>query len=44
VTGGFLTPPFEFRKCCAGGIEVSELLPHLRGCVDDLYILRAVHG
>jgi hypothetical protein len=44
VTGGLLPSPFEFRKSGESGIEVSELLPHLRGCVDDLCVLRAVHG
>ena len=44
VTGGLLPSPFAFQKCGESGIEVSELLPHLRGCVDDLCVLRAVHG
>jgi Protein of unknown function (DUF1501) len=44
VTGGLLPSPFAFEKCGQSGIEVSELLPHLRGCVDDLCVLRAVHG
>ncbi len=44
VTGGLLPSPFAFRKCGQSGIEVSDLLPHLRGCVDDLCVLRAVHG
>ena len=44
VTGGLLPSPFAFQKCGESGIDVSELLPHLRGCVDDLCVLRAVHG
>ena len=44
VTGGLLPSPFEFQKCGGSGIDVSELLPHLKGCVDDLCVLRAVHG
>ena len=44
VTGGLLPSPFAFQKCGESGIEVSELLPHLRRCVDDLCVLRAVHG
>jgi hypothetical protein len=44
VTGGLLPSPFAFQKAGESGIEVSELLPHLRGCVDDLCVLRAVHG
>jgi hypothetical protein len=44
VTGGLLPSPFAFQKCGRSGIEVSELLPELRGCVDDLCVLRGVHG
>ena len=44
VTGGLLPSPFSFQNSGESGIEVSELLPHLRGCVDDLCVLRAVHG
>ncbi len=44
VTGGLLPSPFAFEKCGQSGIEVSELLPHLKGVVDDLCVLRAVHG
>jgi hypothetical protein len=44
VTGGLLPSPFAFQKCGESGIDVSDLLPHLRRCVDDLCVLRAVHG
>ena len=44
VTGGLLPSPFAFEKCGSSGIDVSELLPNLRDCVDDLCVLRAVHG
>ncbi len=33
-----------FRKHGRSGIEVSDLLPHLAGCVDDLCVLRGCHG
>jgi hypothetical protein len=33
-----------FRKHGQSGIEVSDLLPHLAGCVDDLCVLRGCHG
>jgi hypothetical protein len=33
-----------FQKHGRSGIEVSDLLPHLAGCVDDLCLLRGVHG
>ena len=44
VTGGLLASPFGFEKCGASGVEVSELMPHLKGQVDNLCILRGVHG
>jgi hypothetical protein len=33
-----------FRKHGQSGTEVSDLLPHLAGCVDDLCVLRGCHG
>jgi hypothetical protein len=33
-----------FRKYGQSGIEVSDLLPHLASCVDDLCVLRGCHG
>jgi Protein of unknown function (DUF1501) len=44
ITGGLLPSTFAFRKAGESGIEVSDLLPHLRECVDDLCVLRAVYG
>ncbi len=44
VTGGLLASPFGFEKSGASGIEVSELMPHLKTVVDDICILRGVHG
>lgn len=43
-TGGLLPTPFHFRPHGQSGIEISELLPHLAGCVDDLCVLRSVVG
>jgi Protein of unknown function (DUF1501) len=31
----------RFRKCGASGIEVSDFLPHLAGCADDLAVIRS---
>ena len=40
-----LLPPLRpFRAHGQSGIEVSDLLPHLAGCVDDLCLLRGCHG
>ncbi len=33
-----------FRKCGGSGIEISDLLPHLAGCADDLCLLRGCYG
>ncbi|MBL8829816.1 MAG: DUF1501 domain-containing protein [Planctomycetaceae bacterium] len=44
VTGGLLPSPFKFKAHGASGIEVSELLPRLSTCVDDLCVIRSLHG
>ncbi len=36
-----MASPFTFRKHGQSGIEVSELLPHLSGVVDDLAVIRS---
>ncbi|MCS6776502.1 MAG: DUF1501 domain-containing protein [Chloroherpetonaceae bacterium] len=41
-TGNLLGSPFAFRKYGQSGIEVSELLPHLATCVDDLCVIRSM--
>jgi hypothetical protein len=33
-----------FKKYGRAGIEVSDLLPHSAGCVDDIAVLRSCHG
>jgi hypothetical protein len=44
VTGGLMPSPFAFQPSGKSGIEISELLPRLRGCADDLCVLRSVHA
>jgi hypothetical protein len=40
-----LMPPLRpFRRRGQCGMEVSDLLPHIAGCVDDLCLFRACHG
>jgi hypothetical protein len=39
-----LAPRCTFRKHGESGIEVSDLLPNLATCVDDLCVLRGCHG
>ena len=41
-TGNLLASPFQFAKHGQCGTEVSELLPHLSGCVDDLCVIRSM--
>ncbi len=43
-TGNLLRSPFRFRKYGESGIAVSELFPHLAGCVDDLCVINSMHG
>ena len=33
-----------FRKYGQSGIEVSDLLPHIAECVDDISLIRSCHG
>src|SRR5256885_1911824 len=42
-TGGLMAVPYRFQKHGRSGIEVSELLPHLGKCVDDLCVVRSLH-
>jgi uncharacterized protein (DUF1501 family) len=42
-TGGLMPVPFAYRRCGRSGIEVSELLPHLGTCIDDVCILRSLY-
>src|SRR5204863_1807459 len=44
VTGGLLPSPFTFRPGGKSGLPVSDLLPNLRECADELCVLRAVHA
>ena len=41
---GLLAPIKKFRPCGRSGLEISEFLPHISQCVDDLCIVRGMHG
>jgi hypothetical protein len=41
-TGNLLASPFRFQKHGKAGIEVSELFPHVAGCIDDLCVIRSL--
>ncbi|MEC7408111.1 MAG: DUF1501 domain-containing protein [Planctomycetota bacterium] len=42
--GNLLKSPWKFRKYGQSGLPVSDLFPHVAKHVDDLCILRSVHG
>ncbi|MFM9058893.1 MAG: DUF1501 domain-containing protein [Planctomycetaceae bacterium] len=43
-TSGFLKRPgWNFRRRGACGTEVSDLFPHIGGCVDDIALIRSMH-
>ena len=42
--GNLMASPYKFKKHGGCGTEVSELYPHLAGCVDDLCLIRSLHS
>ncbi|MBC8166838.1 MAG: DUF1501 domain-containing protein [Bryobacteraceae bacterium] len=40
----WLAPFWEFRKDSECGTEVSDLLPNIRKCMDDICLVRSMHG
>jgi hypothetical protein len=42
--GKLLASPFQFRKCGRSGAELSELLPHTAGVIDELTLVRSMAG
>jgi Protein of unknown function (DUF1501) len=43
-TGNLLKSPWKFTQHGQSGAWVSELFPHVAGCVDDLCIINSMHG
>ena len=43
-TGTLLKSPWKFKQHGKSGIPVSELFPHVAGCVDDLCLIHSLHG
>src|SRR6266851_55351 len=41
-TGNLLQSPFKFQKHGNAGIEVSELLPNIGSCIDDICVIRSM--
>jgi len=44
ATAGLLASPFKFEPRGKSGVPVSELLPRVAGCIDDMCILRSLHS
>ncbi len=44
VTGGLLPSPFAFQPGGQSGLQISDLLPRLRDCADDLCLVRSMVG
>src|SRR5436190_14229103 len=42
--GNLLASPWSFKKYGESGIDVSELLPHVAECVDDLCVIRSMQA
>jgi hypothetical protein len=42
-TGGLMPVPTGYRNCGQSGLPVSELLPKLGECIDDLCVIRSMH-
>ncbi|MEX2288317.1 MAG: DUF1501 domain-containing protein [Planctomycetaceae bacterium] len=43
-TGNLLRSPWNFQKRGESGIEVSELFPHVGGCIDDICLINSMWG
>ena len=41
-TGNLLASPYKFKKHGQSGTDVSELFPHVAGCVDDICVIRSM--
>jgi hypothetical protein len=43
-TGNLLASPWKFNKHGQSGVEVSELLPRVASCIDDVCVIRSMHA
>jgi hypothetical protein len=41
-TGNLLASPWKFKKHGRSGVEVSELLPRVASCIDDICVIRSM--
>jgi hypothetical protein len=44
VAGTLFPSPFEFKRAGKCGMEISDMLPHLQGCADDIALIRSMYG
>jgi hypothetical protein len=42
-TAQAVASPRDFKPCGQSGIELSDYLPHISGCADDLCVVRSLH-
>src|SRR4051812_39330778 len=43
-TGNLLASPWKFARHGQSGVEVSELLPRVASCIDDICVVRSMHA
>jgi len=43
-TGAAMGSPYKFVKHGQSGIEVSEILPHIGDCIDDIAVIRSMYA
>lgn len=42
AAGGLLPSPFKFEKRGESGLEISDVVPHLAECADDIAVIRSM--
>ena len=42
--GALMPSPFEFKHVGKSGMEMSNLIPHLAECADDIALIRSMYG
>ena len=42
--GSLFPSPFEFKRAGKCGMEISDALPHLSECADDIALIRSMYG
>src|SRR5947209_4322893 len=43
-TGALMKSPWKFKNCGQSGLPISDLLPNIRECADDLCVVRSMVG